>query len=76
LLRFAIVEDFSSALSSDSFFLGLNDEMLSLFGGFLFPHSSDDSTELMNAETTSESTASAILKRLFFTTSMMASNVG
>jgi hypothetical protein len=72
----AIIRDFSDALPSNPFFLSFNEEMLRLFGVFLFTHSSDDSTELANAETASESTSSAILKSFLFNTSMISLNEG
>jgi hypothetical protein len=62
----AIVQDLSDALSSDPFFSDLNDELQCLFGVVFFTYSSDDSTELTNAETASESTSSVILKSFFF----------
>jgi hypothetical protein len=48
--------------------------MQCLFDVFLFIHSSDDSTELTNAETTSESTSSVILKPFSFNASMISLN--
>jgi hypothetical protein len=76
VLQFAIVQDFCSALPSDPFFLDLNDEMPSLFEVFVFFQSSDDSTDMINAEISPESTSSTILKRAFSNTLMMSSNVG